>query len=175
MCYLSLKEKLCSMNQISRLQSKILSVSALENQLKKWRNADEKIVFTNGCFDLIHFGHIDYLAKASDLGNRLVVGLNTDASIRRLKGSSRPIKDEQSRLALIAGLSFVDAVVLFDEETPIKLISIIKPNVLVKGGDYEVKDIVGHEIVQSNRGKVCTIDFVDGYSSSKLIEKVKSS
>lgn len=163
------------MNQISRLQSKILSVSALENQLKKWRNANEKIVFTNGCFDLIHFGHIDYLAKARDLGNRLVVGLNTDASIRRLKGSSRPIKDEQSRLALIAGLGFVDAVVLFDEETPIKLISIIKPNVLVKGGDYEVKDIVGHEIVQSNSGKVCTIDFVDGYSSSKLIEKVKSS
>ena len=163
------------MNQISRLQSKILSVSALENQLKKWRNANEKIVFTNGCFDLIHFGHIDYLAKARDLGNRLVVGLNTDASIMRLKGSSRPIKDEQSRLALIAGLGFVDAVVLFDEETPIKLISIIKPDVLVKGGDYEVKDIVGHEIVQSNSGKVCTIDFVDGYSSSKLIEKVKSS
>ena len=163
------------MNQISLLQSKILSFSALESQLNTWRNANEKIVFTNGCFDLIHFGHVDYLAKARDLGNRLVVGLNTDDSIRRLKGSSRPIKDEQSRLALIAGLGFVDAVVLFDEETPIKLISIIKPNVLVKGGDYEVKDIVGHEIVQSNSGKVCTIDFVDGYSSSKLIEKVKSS
>ncbi|GIR12134.1 MAG: hypothetical protein CM15mP23_07090 [Cryomorphaceae bacterium] len=100
--YLSLKEKLCSMNQISRLQSKILSFSTLENQLKKWRKANEKIVFTNGCFDLIHFGHIDYLAKARDLGNRLVVGLNTDASIRRLKGSSRPVKDEQSRLALLA-------------------------------------------------------------------------
>ena len=97
------------MNQISRLRSKILSFSALENQLKEWRNANEKIVFTNGCFDLVHFGHVDYLAKARDLGNRLVVGLNTDASIRRLKGSSRPVKDEQSRLALLAGMAFVDA------------------------------------------------------------------
>ena len=119
------------MNQISRLQSKILSFAALENQLKKWRNANEKIVFTNGCFDLIHFGHVDYLAKARDLGNRLVVGLNTDASIRRLKGSSRPVKDELSRLTLLAGMAFIDAVVLFDEETPINLISMISPDVLV--------------------------------------------
>lgn len=163
------------MNQISRLRSKILSFSALENQLKEWRNANEKIVFTNGCFDLIHFGHVDYLAKARDLGNRLVVGLNTDASIRRLKGSSRPVKDEQSRLTLLAGMAFVDAVVLFDEETPINLISMISPDVLVKGGDYKVKDIVGHEIVLNNNGKVCTIDFIDGYSSSALIEKVKTS
>ena len=163
------------MNQISHLRSKILSFSTLENQLKKWRKANEKIVFTNGCFDLLHLGHVNYLAKARDLGNRLVVGLNTDASIKRLKGSSRPIKDEQSRVALLAGMAYIDAVVLFDEETPIKLISIIKPDVLVKGGDYEVKDVVGHEIVLSNNGKVCTIDFVDGYSSSTLIEKVKAS
>jgi len=162
------------MNQISRLQSKILSFSALENQLKKWRNSNEKIVFTNGCFDLLHLGHINYLAKARDLGNRLVVGLNTDASIMRLKGSSRPIKDEQSRVALLAGMACIDAVVLFDEKTPIKLISMIRPDVLVKGGDYKIKDIVGHEIVLNNKGKVCTIDFVDGYSSSKLIEKVKA-
>ena len=108
------------------------------------------------------------------MGNRLVVGLNTDASIRRLKGSSRPVKDEQSRLALIAGMAFVDAVVLFDEETPINLISMIKPDVLVKGGDYQVKDIVGHEIVLNNKGKVCTIDFLEGYSSSILIKKIKT-
>ena len=163
------------MNQISHLRSKILSFSTLEKQLKKWRKANEKIVFTNGCFDLLHFGHVDYLAKARDLGSRLVVGLNTDASIKRLKGSSRPINDEQSRVALLAGMAYIDAVVLFDEETPIKLISIIKPDFLVKGGDYEVKNIVGHEIVLSNNGKVCTIDFVDGYSSSALIEKVKAS
>ena len=163
------------MNQINHLRSKILSFSALENQLNKWRKANEKIVFTNGCFDLLHLGHVDYLAKARDLGNRLVVGLNTDASIRRLKGSSRPVKDEQSRLALLAGMAFVDAVVPFDEETPINLISMISPDVLVKGGDYKVKDIVGHEIVLNNNGKVCTIDFVDGYSSSALIEKLKTS
>ena len=163
------------MNQISHLRSKILSFSTLGNQLKKWRKANEKIVFTNGCFDLLHLGHVDYLAKARDLGSRLVVGLNSDASIRRLKGSSRPIKDEQSRVALLAGMAYIDAVVLFDEVSPIKLISIIKPDFLVKGGDYEVKNIVGHEIVLSNNGKVCTIDFVDGYSSSALIEKVKAS
>ena len=159
------------MNQISRLQSKILSFSALESQLKKWRNANEKIVFTNGCFDLIHFGHVDYLAKARDLGNRLVVGLNTDASIRRLKGSSRPVKDEQSRLALLAGMAFVDAVVLFDEETPIKLIKAIRPDVLVKGGDYKIKDIVGHKEVSQSGGSIVTIPLVKGLSTSKIISK----
>ena len=163
------------MNQISRLQSKILSFSALEFQLKKWRNSNEKIVFTNGCFDLLHFGHVDYLAKARDLGDRLVVGLNSDASIKRIKGPSRPIKDEQSRAALLAGMAYVDAVVLFDEGTPLNLISMVMPDLLVKGGDYTIKDIVGHEIVLNNKGKVCTIDFVDGYSSSALIEKVKTS
>ena len=161
------------MNQVSRLQSKILSFSALENQLKKWRNVNEKIVFTNGCFDLLHLGHVDYLAKARDLGDRLVVGLNSDASIKRIKGSSRPIKDEQSRAALLAGMAYVDAVVLFDEETPLSLISMVLPDLLVKGGDYTIKDIVGHEIVLNNKGRVCTIDFVEGYSSSVLIEKIK--
>ena len=161
------------MNQISRLQSKILSFSALENQLKKWRTANEKIVFTNGCFDLLHLGHVDYLAKARDLGDRLVVGLNSDASIKRIKGPSRPINNEQSRAALLAGMTYVDAVVLFDEDTPINLISAVMPDVLVKGGDYTIKDIVGHEIVLNNKGRVCTIDFVEGYSSSVLIEKIK--
>lgn len=163
------------MNQVKRLQSKILSVTALENQLEKWRSENEKIVFTNGCFDLLHLGHVDYLAKARDLGDRLVVGLNSDASIKHIKGSSRPINDKQSRLALLAGMSYVDAVVLFDEDTPINLISAVMPDVLVKGGDYTVKDIVGHEIVLNNKGKVCTIDFVEGYSSSALIEKIKAS
>ena len=160
------------MNQVNRLQSKILSFSSLKNQLEKWRGENEKIVFTNGCFDLLHLGHVDYLAKARDLGDRLVVGLNSDASIRRIKGSSRPIKDEQSRAALLAGMAYVDAVVLFDEETPISLISMILPDLLVKGGDYRIKDIVGHEIVLNNKGRVCTIDFLEGYSSSVLIEKI---
>ena len=161
------------MNKVKRLQSKILSVTALESRLEKWRSENEKIVFTNGCFDLLHLGHVDYLAKARDLGDRLVVGLNSDASIKRIKGSSRPIKDEQSRAALLAGMAYVDAVVLFDEETPLSLISTVVPDFLVKGGDYTIKDIVGHEIVLNNKGRVCTIDFVEGYSSSVLIEKIK--
>ena len=156
-------------------QSKILSAPALKNQLEKWRKLKQRIVFTNGCFDLLHYGHIDYLAKARDLGDRLVLGLNTDASISRIKGPSRPVKDEISRSHILAAMQCVDAVILFDEETPINLISMISPDVLVKGGDYEVKDIVGHEIVLNNKGKVCTIDFVDGYSSSALIEKIKTS
>ena len=163
------------MNQISRLQSKILSFEALKILLKKWRDENEKIVFTNGCFDLLHLGHVDYLAKARDLGGRLVVGLNSDASIKRIKGPSRPINNEQSRAALLAGMTYVDAVVLFDEETPVNLISEVMPAVLVKGGDYKIKEIVGHEMVLNNGGEVCTIDFVEGYSSSELIKKFKAS
>lgn len=163
------------MSQVKHLQTKILSFSALEGQLEKWRNANQKIVFTNGCFDLLHFGHVDYLAKARDLGDRLVVGLNTDGSIKRIKGATRPINNEESRAALLAGMAYVDAVVLFDEETPINLISMVMPDVLVKGGDYSIKEIVGHKMVLNNKGEVRTIDFVEGYSSSVLIEKIKNS
>ena len=163
------------MSQVKHLQTKILSFSALEGQLEKWRNANQKIVFTNGCFDLLHFGHVDYLAKARGLGDRLVVGLNTDGSIKRIKGATRPINNEESRAALLAGMAYVDAVVLFDEETPINLISMVMPDILVKGGDYSIKEIVGHEIVLNNKGEVRTIDFVEGYSSSVLIEKIKNS
>ena len=163
------------MNQVKHLQTKILSFSALKGQLEKWRNANQKIVFTNGCFDLLHFGHVDYLTKARDLGDRLVVGLNTDGSIKRIKGAARPINNEESRAALLAGMAYVDAVVLFDEETPINLVSMVMPDVLVKGGDYSIKEIVGHEIVLNNKGEVRTIDFVEGYSSSVLIEKIKNS
>ena len=163
------------MSQVKHLQTKILSFSALKGQLEKWRNANQKIVFTNGCFDLLHFGHVDYLTKARDLGDRLVVGLNTDGSIKLIKGAARPINNEESRAALLAGMAYVDAVVLFDEETPINLVSMVMPDVLVKGGDYSIKEIVGHEIVLNNKGEVCTIDFVEGYSSSVLIEKIKNS
>ena len=163
------------MSQVKHLQTKILSFSALKGQLEKWRNANQKIVFTNGCFDLLHFGHVDYLTKARDLGDRLVVGLNTDGSIKRIKGAARPINNEESRAALLAGMAYVDAVVLFDEETPINLVSMVMPDVLVKGGDYSIKEIVGHEIVLNNKGEVCTIDFVEGYSSSMIIEKIKNS
>jgi len=161
------------MKQVKLLQSKLLSIPELNSQLENWRSTNQKIVFTNGCFDLLHFGHIDYLAKARDLGDKLIVGLNTDASVQKLKGSSRPIKDEVSRAHLLASMQFVDAVILFDQETPINLISQIKPDVLVKGGDYTIEGIVGHEVVQKNGGEVCTLDFVQGYSSSTLIDKIK--
>jgi rfaE bifunctional protein nucleotidyltransferase chain/domain len=160
------------MNQVKALQSKIISINQLESTVKNWRNSGDKIVFTNGCFDLLHLGHIDYLAKASDLGNRLIIGLNTDSSVQRIKGPSRPVKDEKSRAHILAAMQFVDAVIFFDDETPINLISCVKPDVLVKGGDYTIEGIVGHEIVLENGGEVRTIEFVDGYSSSKLIDKI---
>lgn len=160
------------MNQVKRLQSKITTKSELESQIKNWRNAGQKIVFTNGCFDLLHLGHIDYLAKAKNLGDRLIIGLNTDASVQRIKGPSRPVKDEKSRAHILAAMQFVDAVIFFDDETPLNLISWIKPNILVKGGDYTIEGIVGHELVLENGGEVRTIEFVEGYSSSKLIDKI---
>lgn len=154
-------------------QSKILSAPALKTQLVTWRNTNQKIVFTNGCFDLLHYGHIIFLEKARSLGNRLIVGLNTDASIQSIKGPLRPIKDEQSRSAILAAMTFVDAVVLFNEKTPINLIKCVMPDILVKGGDYKINEIVGHELVQKYHGKVCTVDFVPGYSSSQLIKAIK--
>lgn len=160
------------MKQVKLLKSKITSKLELESQLKNWRSQDQKIVFTNGCFDLLHFGHIDYLAKARDLGDRLIIGLNTDASISRIKGPSRPVKDQMSRAHILAAIQFVDAVIFFDEETPIELISWLKPDVLVKGSDYTIKEIIGHELVLENGGEVKTISFVEGFSSSKLIDKI---
>jgi len=160
------------MNQVKLLQAKISTKTELETQIKNWRHTDQKIVFTNGCFDLLHLGHIDYLAKARDLGDKLIIGLNTDASVQRLKGPYRPVKDELSRAHILAAMQFIDAVIFFDEETPIDLITWVKPDVLVKGGDYTVEGIIGHEIVLENGGSVQTIEFVEGYSSSKLIDKI---
>ncbi len=160
------------MSRVKLLQSKIFSKPELESQLVNWRNTNQKVVFTNGCFDLLHLGHVNYLAKARDLGDKLIVGLNTDASVQRLKGSSRPIKDELSRAQILAAMQFIDAVVFFDEETPIDLISRVKPDILVKGGDYTIEGIVGHELVLKNGGEVRTIEFVTGYSSSTLIDKI---
>ena len=136
----------------------------------KWRNANERIVFTNGCFDLLHLGHVDYLAKAKDLGERLIIGVNTDSSVKRLKGEHRPLQDENSRLNILAALQSVDAVVLFDEDTPYELIKEIEPDILVKGADYKIENIVGYDIVVSRGGSVQTIEFIEGYSTT-LIEK----
>ena len=140
-----------------------------------WKQAGKEIVFTNGCFDIIHRGHIEVLAQTADLGNKLIIGLNSDSSIQKLKGKNRPIIEEQSRAILLASLEFVDAVVIFSEDTPLKLISALLPDVLAKGGDYEIETIVGHEIVQQNGGKVKLVPFVDGFSSTTIIEKIKNS
>lgn len=133
----------------------------------------QKIVFTNGCFDILHRGHVTYLAQACQMGDLLVVGLNSDASVRRLKGPERPVNDEQSRALLLAALEMVDYVVLFEEDTPYNLILKVKPDLLVKGGDYDIDNIVGADFVRQRGGEVRTIPFVQGFSSSSIIDHLK--
>lgn len=147
----------------------------LDWQLAVWRFHDRRIVFTNGCFDILHLGHVDYLARAAAEGNLLIVGLNTDASVKKIKGGSRPVIDEQSRSMALAALGFVDAVVLFDAETPYELIRRVQPDVLVKGKDYKPEDIVGADIVEKKGGKIVTIDLVEGYATTAIIDKIKNS
>lgn len=144
-------------------------------QVADWQRSQQRVVFTNGCFDLVHLGHIDYLEKARAHGDRLVLGLNTDASVGRLKGPLRPVVDEYARARLMAALSFVDTVILFDEPTPKELIEALKPDILVKGDDYSVETIVGADFVLANGGEVKTIPLVKGYSTTSLIEKIKQS
>ncbi len=157
------------------IKSKILSLTELSRKLTIWRLKGQKVVFTNGCFDLLHLGHIDYLSKAADLGNILIVGLNSDQSVRKLnKGSSRPIQDEQSRAMIMASLHVVSAVVIFNEDTPYELIKAIQPDVLVKGADYKVEQIAGHDIVLAKGGEVKLIEYLEGYSTSGIERKIKS-
>ena len=163
------------MEKLMKVKSKIMRKEEVSGLMDVWKYMGLKIVFTNGCFDIIHFGHIDYLARAASLGGKLIIGLNTDASVRRLKGASRPVQDEQSRALILASLQFVDAVILFDEETPQELISFLIPDILVKGSDYRIDQIVGADVVLNNGGKVETMDFVAGYSTSNIIEKIKQS
>ncbi len=132
----------------------------------------EKVVFTNGCFDILHFGHVAYLQEAASLGDRLVVGLNSDASVKRLKGDNRPINSQDERKAVLEALSCVDEVVVFDEDTPIELIKKVKPDVLVKGGDWSPEQIVGSDFVLARGGEVRSLKFVDGFSSTGVIEKI---
>jgi rfaE bifunctional protein nucleotidyltransferase chain/domain len=160
------------MTQLDQVRTKIYSPNELASKLQKWRANKETIVFTNGCFDLIHLGHIDYLTKAKDLGSRLVVGLNTDNSVRNIKGPNRPVKDQDSRANVLAAMQFIDAVIFFDEATPETLISWVMPDVLVKGGDYTIKGIIGHKEVLSRGGLVKTIPFLEGYSSTTIIDKI---
>lgn len=162
------------MQKLDVIKNKILSLEKLQNMLALWRFKQKKIVFTNGCFDLIHLGHLDYLSKAADLGDILIIGLNTDASVSRIKGPNRPVNDQTSRSVLLASMSFVDAVVFFDEATPLQLIELIQPDVLVKGNDYKANEIVGYSTVMAKGGKVETITLVEGYSSTAIINKILS-
>ena len=162
------------MSYLNTIKSKIYSIEGLKAQIDSWKESGEKVVFTNGCFDIVHRGHIEMLARTADLGNRLIIGLNSDQSIQALKGENRPIENEDSRAILLASLSFVDAVVLFSEATPLNLINTLKPDILAKGGDYEIETIVGHKIVQNNGGQVILVPFIDGFSSTAIIDKIKN-
>lgn len=159
---------------LQTIKNKILTPEQLTSVLTYLRLKQKKIVFTNGCFDLIHQGHVDYLAKAREKGDVLILGLNTDNSVHRLKGETRPIQDEQSRAMIIASLLCVDYVVLFDEDTPYELIKNIQPDVLVKGADYKKENIVGYDIVTAKGGTVETIEFLEGYSTSNIVKKIKA-
>lgn len=154
------------MSALQSIKSKIITVS----QWEKIRGEYSSVVFTNGCFDVLHRGHVTYLAQARDLGDCLVVGLNSDSSVKRLKGENRPINSENDRALVLAALSFVDHIILFEEDTPKNLIEQVQPDILVKGGDYQIENIVGADFVLKNGGKVLTIPFVDGYSSTKIIQ-----
>ncbi|MDB4998943.1 MAG: D-beta-D-heptose 1-phosphate adenosyltransferase [Mucilaginibacter sp.] len=156
------------------LLNKITDLPTLLNKVKGWKSEGKKIVFTNGVFDLLHLGHITYMAKAAELGDKLIIGLNADASVKRLKGENRPVNDQSNRAALLATMYFIDAVVVFEEDTPLNLITQIMPDILVKGADYSVENIAGAKEVLANGGEVKTITLVEGHSSTNIINKIKS-
>ncbi len=154
------------------LKAKIKSLPRLIKIIKRLKKEKKRVVFTNGCFDILHYGHAQYLEDARIKGDVLVVAVNSDASVKRLKGRKRPIVNEQDRLKVVAGLESVDYVVLFNEDTPIKVIKALKPDILLKGSDWSVKEIVGGDIVRSNGGKVKTVKLIPGRSTTKLINKI---
>lgn len=158
------------MKHLEIIKNKILNPEELRSIMADKQMEGKTFAFSNGCFDLVHQGHIDYLSKSRDLADYLVIGLNTDNSVRRLKGPRRPINDEYSRALMLASFLFVDYVVMFDEDTPYNLIKTLQPDVLIKGSDYKVEDIVGYDIVTARGGKVVTLDFIPGFSTT-LIEK----
>jgi len=159
------------MNFIEHIQQKIVPQSFFQDNAEVLRA--KKLVFTNGCFDILHLGHITYLAKARQLGDALVIGLNSDASVRRLKGPTRPVNNQDARAHLLAALECVDYVVVFEEDTPYNVITKVQPDVLVKGGDYTIDNIVGADFVMQRGGQVLTIPFVDGFSTTSIIENLK--
>ena len=157
------------------INSKIHSnFSAFEPTLKKWKADNETIVFTNGCFDIIHHGHVDSLQKSAAFGTKLIVGLNSDVSVTLIKGKNRPIFNAEARSTILAAFEFVDAIIVFKEDTPAELIAKIVPDVLVKGKEYAIHEIAGHETVLANGGKVETLDLVPGASTTDIIKKIKT-
>ena len=160
-------------NYLELMQEKVMTEAHLKQYLKIWRMYGHQIVFTNGCFDLIHQGHLSLLCQAKDFGGKLVIGLNSDASIKKIKGENRPINDQNSRAILLSCLQLVDAVILFDDETPLSLIQLIEPDVLVKGGDYTSENIVGSKEVLKNGGRVKIIPVLEGFSSTAIIQRIE--
>ena len=160
--------------KLNKLKAKIFNIKDLSKIINEWRLNGDKIVFTNGCFDLIHLGHLEILARSADLGDKLIVGINSDMSIKKIKGNSRPIIEEDSRAKHLAAIEFIDAVVLFNEDTPYDLINILKPDVLTKGGDYKKNDIVGNQLINKEHGKVVIIPLTQGYSTTSILEKIKN-
>ena len=163
------------MPKSAQIRKKIFTSADADYQrmLNIWQFQGKKIVFTNGCFDILHLGHIDYLSKAKDLGDVLIIGLNTDLSVSKIKGNNRPIQDENSRAMILASVGFVDAVVFFGEDTPYNLIKITQPNILVKGADYKAENIVGYDIVKNKGGEIITIEFLEGYSTTGIEKKIR--
>lgn len=152
-----------------------MSLAQLVLARNKWASENQKVVFTNGCFDILHFGHIHYLADAADCGDKLIVGLNSDSSVSALKGPSRPINDIMTRKTLLSSLSFVDAVIVFEKATPLELIQELTPDVLVKGGDWETSQIIGSDWVLQHGGEVLSLPFIEGYSTTSIETKIKNS
>ena len=163
-----------TVDKLDKLKSKIVGQEEALSMLNIWHFMGLKVVFTNGCFDLVHRGHVNYLSRAASIADRMIVGLNSDSSVSCIKGPERPLQDQLSRAEVLASMFFVDAVVLFDEETPFELISFLKPDILVKGSDYTIDKIVGADIVIANGGSVETMDFIEGYSSTNIINKIKN-
>jgi rfaE bifunctional protein nucleotidyltransferase chain/domain len=153
---------------------KICTLAEAKTRRATWKQENETVVFTNGCFDILHLGHVDYLEKARLCGSKMIVGVNTDASVRQLKGPTRPVNSEYARARILAALGFVDLVIIFEEETPLNLINELLPDVLIKGDDYSIETIVGAKEVIANGGKVTTIPLVPTYSTTNLIQKLKN-
>ena len=163
------------MDNNSNLNKKIFSTDALATQVKKWREQKEKIIFTNGCFDILHIGHLEILSSAASLGGKLIVALNSDSSVKKLKGKSRPINTENDRKKILSYFNFIDGITLFYEKNPYNLIKKLKPDYIVKGGDYKKEDVIGYDILKEYGGNVIIFPFINGFSTTNIINQSKKS